>query len=297
MRTSPGSLSATDFVAWYNAHPDHRDFDVDLSTTHAVVVGNGNVAVDVARILVTSVDALARTDIADHALERLRTSRVRVVTMLGRRGPAQAAFTPKEIRELGDLEGVTLRVDPADLELDERSAAALDEDGGRVMNALASVAGRIPGPSDRVIELRFLTSPTELRGRRREGHRSRRRRERAGGPGRHAAGARDRPRRDPGGGAGPAGGGLPRRTHRGIPVRRAGGSHPERCRTDPRGARRGATPGSIRRRVDQTRTAGRHRHEQGGCRGDRRRPPGRPRGRPAPHPGGPDASRRGGDDP
>ena len=160
-----GSLSATDFVAWYNAHPDHRDFDVDLSTTHAVVVGNGNVAVDVARILVTSVDALARTDIADHALERLRTSRVRVVTMLGRRGPAQAAFTPKEIRELGDLEGVTVRVDPADLELDERSAAALDEDGERVMNALASVAGRTPGPNDRVIELRFLTSPTELRGR------------------------------------------------------------------------------------------------------------------------------------
>ncbi len=159
-----GSLSATDFVAWYNAHPDYRDLDVDLSTPHAVVVGNGNVAVDVARILVTSVDALARTDIADHALERLRTSRVRVVTMLGRRGPAQAAFTPKEIRELGDLEGVTLRVDPADLELDERSVAALDEDGGRVMNALASVAGRDPGPSDRVIELRFLTSPTELRG-------------------------------------------------------------------------------------------------------------------------------------
>lgn len=160
-----GSLSATDFVAWYNAHPEYRDLAVDLSTTHAVVVGNGNVAVDVARILVTSVDALARTDIADHALERLRTSRVRVVTMLGRRGPAQAAFTPKEIRELGELEGVTLRVDPEDLELDERSAATLGEDGERVMNALASVAGRSPGPGDRIIELRFLTSPTELRGR------------------------------------------------------------------------------------------------------------------------------------
>lgn len=159
-----GSMSATDFVAWYNAHPDHRDLAVDLSSTHAVVVGNGNVAVDVARILVASTDALARTDIADHALERLRTSRVRVVTMLGRRGPAQAAFTPKEIRELGELEGVTLRVDPADLTLDEQSVAALDEDGERVMNALASVAGRTPGPADRIIELRFLTSPTELRG-------------------------------------------------------------------------------------------------------------------------------------
>ena len=159
-----GSLSATDFVAWYNTHPEHRDLVVDLSATHAVVVGNGNVAVDVTRILVTRVEDLARTDIADHALEQLRASRVRVVTMLGRRGPAQAAFTPKEIRELGELTGVTLRVDPADLELDPRSAAALDEDGERVMNALRSVAGRTPGPADRVIELRFLTSPTELRG-------------------------------------------------------------------------------------------------------------------------------------
>jgi ferredoxin--NADP+ reductase len=158
------SLSATDFVAWYNAHPEYPDLSVDLSATHAVVVGNGNVAVDVARILVTRVEDLALTDIADHALQQLRSSQVRVVTMLGRRGPAQAAFTPKEIRELGELAGVTVRVDPADLELDPRSAAGLDEDGERVMNALRSVAGRTPGPHDRVIELRFLTSPTELRG-------------------------------------------------------------------------------------------------------------------------------------
>jgi ferredoxin--NADP+ reductase len=160
-----GSVSATDFVAWYNAHPDYRDLAIDLSSPHAVVVGNGNVAVDVARILVSSVDALAQTDIADHALEQLRTSRVELVTMLGRRGPAQAAFTPKEIRELGALDGVTLQVDPRTLELDELSLATLDEDGERVMNALASVSGRTPGRGDRVIELRFLTSPTELRGR------------------------------------------------------------------------------------------------------------------------------------
>lgn len=159
-----GSLSATDFVAWYNADPEHRDLSVDLSAPHAVVVGNGNVAIDVARILVTRVEDLASTDIADHALERLRSSSVRSVTMLGRRGPAQAAFTPKEIRELGELEGVTLRVDPADLELDPRSAAALDEGGERVMNALRSVAGRTPAPDDRVIQLRFFTSPVELRG-------------------------------------------------------------------------------------------------------------------------------------
>ena len=161
----PGSVSATDFVAWYNAHPDHPDLDVPLDTPHAVVVGNGNVAVDVARILATPVELLAATDIADHALERLRSSRVRSVTMLGRRGPAQAAFTPKEIRELGDIPGVTLVVDPADLALDADVVARLDEDGHRVMGALADVAGRSPGPDDRVIRLRFLTSPTELRGR------------------------------------------------------------------------------------------------------------------------------------
>ena len=160
----PGSLSATDFVAWYNAHPDHADLDVDLSIRDAVVVGNGNVAVDVVRILATPVDILATTDIADHALERLRTSQIRSVTMLGRRGPAQAAFTPKEIRELGDIPGVTLVVDPADLVLDDASRARVDEDAHRVLGALEEVAGRTPAPDDRVIRLRFLTSPTALRG-------------------------------------------------------------------------------------------------------------------------------------
>jgi ferredoxin--NADP+ reductase len=158
------SLSATDFVAWYNAHPEHVHLDVDLSVTDAVVVGNGNVAVDVARILVTDPDELAKTDIADHALERLRASRVRTVTMLGRRGPAQAAFTPKEVRELGELTGVTLVVDPRDLVLDGMSRELLDEDGERVMHALESVAGRTPAEGDRVLRLRFLTSPTALQG-------------------------------------------------------------------------------------------------------------------------------------
>jgi ferredoxin--NADP+ reductase len=156
----PGSLSATDFVAWYNAHPDYRHLTVDLSATDAVVVGNGNVAVDVARILVRDPDELATTDIADHALEALRASRVRTVTMLGRRGPAQAAFTTKEIRELGELAGVTLVVDPADL----TNLGELDEDARRVIDALHEVAGRTPDPGDRVIRLVFLTSPTALTG-------------------------------------------------------------------------------------------------------------------------------------
>lgn len=157
-----GSLSATDFVAWYNAHPDAHDLPVNLDVEDVVVVGNGNVAVDVARILATDVDALARTDIADHALARLRTSSVRTITMLGRRGPAQAAFTPKEIRELGDLRGVTLVVDPADLAA--AGDAAGDEHAERVMNALQVVAGRVPAPNDRIIRLRFLTSPTAILG-------------------------------------------------------------------------------------------------------------------------------------
>jgi ferredoxin/flavodoxin---NADP+ reductase len=158
----PGSISATDFVAWYNAHPDYRDLAVDLNITDVVVVGNGNVAVDVARILATDVDVLARTDIADHALDLLRTSTVQTITMLGRRGPAQAAFTPKEIRELGELAGVTLVVEAADL--DAAGDVTGDADAERVMTALRAVAGRQPAAADRVIRLRFLTSPTELRG-------------------------------------------------------------------------------------------------------------------------------------
>lgn len=157
-----GSISATDFVAWYNAHPDHRNLAVDLGVEDVVVVGNGNVAVDVARILATDVEELTRTDIADHALELLRTSAVRTVTMLGRRGPAQAAFTPKEVRELGELARVTLIVDPADL--DAIGDVTGDEHAERVIKALRGVAGRTPAAGDREIRLRFLISPTELRG-------------------------------------------------------------------------------------------------------------------------------------
>lgn len=159
-----GSMSATDFVAWYNGHPDYVDLDVDLSVESAVVVGAGNVAVDVARILVTDPDELATTDIADHALAKLRESRVRRVTVLARRGPAQAAFTPKELRELGELAGVCLVVDPAVMELDPETEARLDEDARRNLDALAPLVGRTPADDERVLELRFLVSPTALRG-------------------------------------------------------------------------------------------------------------------------------------
>src|SRR5205807_5226030 len=106
----PGSFAATEFVAWYNGHPDYRGHEFDLSAKRAVVIGNGNVAADVTRILMLSPRELERTDIADHALEALRESAIEEVVVLGRRGPAQAAFTSAELRELGRLPGVALRL-------------------------------------------------------------------------------------------------------------------------------------------------------------------------------------------
>ena len=114
----PGSWAATEFVAWYNGHPDYRGLEFDLSARRAVVIGNGNVAADVTRMLTLSVAELERTDVADHALEALRESRIEEVIVLGRRGPAQAAFTSAELRELGRLDGVDMRVDPDEVELD-----------------------------------------------------------------------------------------------------------------------------------------------------------------------------------
>jgi ferredoxin--NADP+ reductase len=163
----PGSWAATEFVAWYNGHPDYRDLEFDLSCERAVVIGNGNVAADVTRLLTRGPDELARTDVADHALEALRRSAIREVVVLGRRGPAQAAFTSAELRELGSLEGVDLRVDPAEVELDPLSAEWLAEQGTftarknvQLLREFADRPPRIDAP--RRIELRFLTSPVEI---------------------------------------------------------------------------------------------------------------------------------------
>lgn len=161
-----GSWPATDFVRWYNGHPECADLAFDLSAERAVVVGNGNVAVDVTRILVSDPDVLAKTDIADHALEALRGSRIREVVMLGRRGPAQAKFTNAELKELGRLDGVDVRVDPAELELDAESAAtaATDRRVTRNLEILSEFAGRAPSRAGRRIIFRFLASPVELVG-------------------------------------------------------------------------------------------------------------------------------------
>ncbi|MEX0601107.1 MAG: FAD-dependent oxidoreductase, partial [Rhodothermales bacterium] len=121
-----GSHSATEFVAWYNGHPDYRHLEFDLSAEKVVVVGVGNVAVDVARILCRTPEELAQTDIADYALDALRESNVQDVYMLGRRGPLQAAFTPPEVKELGEMEDADVVVLPDEAELDALSAEDLD---------------------------------------------------------------------------------------------------------------------------------------------------------------------------
>ena len=124
----PNSFPATAFVGWYNGHPDYRDLPIDLSCERAVVVGNGNVAMDVTRMLIVSPDTLLKTDIAGHALEKLRESKIREVVVLGRRGAAQASFTNPEIRELGKLEGVDVIVDPHNIELDPASLVDIEGD-------------------------------------------------------------------------------------------------------------------------------------------------------------------------
>lgn len=162
------SHAATEFVAWYNGHPDYRDCRFDLSVERVAVVGVGNVAVDVARILCRTPDELAKTDIADHALEALRNSQVKEVYMLGRRGPAQAAFTNPEVKELGEMPGADIAVVPAEVELDPLSRAELDESQDRAtlkkLEILQEFAGRKRTGKRRLLTIRFLVSPVELIG-------------------------------------------------------------------------------------------------------------------------------------
>jgi len=164
----PGSHSATDFVAWYNGHLDYRELEFDLSVQTAVVVGNGNVAMDVTRMLTTDPEQLAKTDCADHAVEALRRSRVREVIVLGRRGPAQAAFTNPELLELSELTDADVYVDPRDCELDEHSAESLETQGSMTarknVEILTGYSTTEPKGSDRRIDLRFLVSPVEILG-------------------------------------------------------------------------------------------------------------------------------------
>src|SRR3989442_1535848 len=163
-----GSHPATEFVAWYNGHPDFRDCQFDLTAERAAVVGVGNVAVDVARILCRSPEELATTDVADYALEALRKSRIREVYLLGRRGPAQAAFTNPEIKELGELADADITVRPEEAELDELTRAALAQNPDRAttkkVEILQSYALRPRTGKSKLLVVRFLVSPVELVG-------------------------------------------------------------------------------------------------------------------------------------
>jgi len=158
----PGSVAATDFVAWYNGHPAYADATFDLSCRRAVVVGNGNVAIDVARMLVLDAGELAATDAADHAIAALSAAAVTEVVIVGRRGPAQAAFTNPELRELGGIPGVDVLVDPA--ELDVELSDDLDATARRNVEILRSYAERPPSGASRRIVLKFLRSPVEVFG-------------------------------------------------------------------------------------------------------------------------------------
>ncbi|MBI5106771.1 MAG: FAD-dependent oxidoreductase [Solirubrobacterales bacterium] len=161
----PGSVSATEFVGWYNGHPDYRDLDFDLSGERAVVIGNGNVAVDVARMLTLTHDELAVTDVADHALEVLDASSITEIVVLGRRGPEQAAFTNPELLELGELLDADVVVDPADLDVpEELREDELEPTARRNVEILREYAQRAPSGKRKRVVLRFLSSPVEILG-------------------------------------------------------------------------------------------------------------------------------------
>jgi ferredoxin/flavodoxin---NADP+ reductase len=164
----PGSHTATAFVGWYNGHPDYRDLTFDLSGEVAVVVGQGNVAMDVTRILATPVDRLRETDIAAHALDALAESRVREIHLIGRRGPVQAKFTTAELKEIGEIEKCEPVVNPVDLELDPASRAELEDPANKLAHknfeVLRAFSERTLSGRGRQVYIRFLHSPVALEG-------------------------------------------------------------------------------------------------------------------------------------
>jgi ferredoxin--NADP+ reductase len=166
-----GSVAAVELVGWYNAHPHFEQMSPDLTGERAIVVGNGNVALDVARVLVTDPEELRTTDIADHALELLDPRGVEEVVIIGRRGPLQATFTTLELRELGDLkglEGVDVIVDPADVsDISDEEVEAAGKTVRNNLKVLRGYAGNQPTPGNRRIVFKFCTSPIEIQGDRR----------------------------------------------------------------------------------------------------------------------------------
>lgn len=164
----PRSYSATEFVAWYNGHPDYCDHVFDLSHKSAVIIGVGNVAVDVARILCRTTDELKTTDIADYAIDALASSNITEIHMLGRRGPAQAAFTNPEVKELGELPDADLVISPRDMELDNATETYLEENSDRLtlkkLEILTTASKTAPSGKRKKLFIHFLTSPTAFVG-------------------------------------------------------------------------------------------------------------------------------------
>ena len=164
----PGSHTATEFVGWYNGHPDYRDRAFDLSQEVAVVIGQGNVAMDVARILAKTADELRHTDIAEYALDALAQSHVKEIHLIGRRGPVQAKVTTPEIKEIGEPSICDVVVRADELDLDDASRAELDDPNNQTaqknMAVLRSYAERTAAGRPRKFVLHFYRGPVELRG-------------------------------------------------------------------------------------------------------------------------------------
>ena len=164
----PGSHTATEFVGWYNGHPDYRDRKFDFSCPTAVIIGQGNVAADVARILATPVDCLRGTDICETALEALAESRIKDIHIIGRRGPAQAKFASVELKELGQIRDCAALCDASDLELNPASREELahpnGDDNRKNLEAFRSFARNVEGSAPRRLYFRFLETPVRING-------------------------------------------------------------------------------------------------------------------------------------
>jgi ferredoxin--NADP+ reductase len=161
----PGSMSAATFVPWYNAHPDFKDENVDLSTSTAVVIGAGNVAMDVARMLALEPSELDPTDTADHAIDALKASSVRTVIISARRGAEYAAFTSPELRELPKLEHTNVIIEKKDIDAAlARVGENAEKDVKSNLDAMALIAEQVPAGHERTMKFQFLATPKEIRG-------------------------------------------------------------------------------------------------------------------------------------
>ena len=161
----PGSMSAATFVPWYNAHPDYKDEAIDLSSHTAVVIGAGNVAMDVARMLALEPSELEPTDTADHAIEALRSSSIRNVVLSARRGPENAAFTAPELRELPKLEHTNVVMNPEDIAAAiVRAGEDIEKDTKSNLDAMTLIAESASTSHDRTLTFQFLATPIEIKG-------------------------------------------------------------------------------------------------------------------------------------